>query len=279
MPFVVLTGLAFVKLPEPFYPAPSLPFAASRGRDGCYRVRRDRVGRHRGRGAPGEVPRRRGWQGVSVWRYLLTPATGWNRRAAAWGVVALLVVSAAALAVAPAFMPAGYDWVRHTTSESAAQGLAGAWVARLGFVAFGLAVLWLAAGAAPTWGRGAVWMHAAFGVCMVGTAAFSHMPWWEGAAFDPVEDLLHSVTATVMGFAFVFGVMLRLAQRWFGGASAGGAPARGGRRVVLDVVAVVAASVIPLIMMFEADVAGLVQRLMFAVAYVWYAAAALEAGG
>ena len=76
-----------------------------------------------------------------------------------------MVVSVAALAVAPAFMPAGYDWVRHTTSESAAQGLAGAWVARLGFVAFGLAVLWLAAAAARSWGRGAVWMHAAFGAC------------------------------------------------------------------------------------------------------------------
>ena len=55
--------------------------------------------------------------------------------------------------------------------ESAAQGLAGAWVARLGFVEFGLAVLWLAAGAAPGCGRGAVSMHAAFGVCMVARAA------------------------------------------------------------------------------------------------------------
>lgn len=115
---------------------------------------------------------------MSVWRYLLTPASDADRRATAWGVIALLVVSAAALVLAPAFMPAGYDWVRHTTSESAAQGLAGAWVARLGFVAFGLA-----------------------------------------------------------------------------------------------------ASAIPLIMVFQADVAGLVQRLMFAVAYVWYAAAAWEVGG
>lgn len=96
---------------------------------------------------------------MSVWRYLLTPASDADRRAAAWGVIALLVVSATALALAPVFMPAGYDWVRHTTSESAA------------------------------------------------------------------------------------------------------------------------ASVIPLIMVFQADVAGLVQRLMFAVAYVWYAAAAWEAGG
>ena len=143
---------------------------------------------------------------------------------------------------------------------------------------FGLAVLWLAAGAARSWGRGAVWMHAAFGVCMVATAAFSARPWWEGAAFDSVEDLLHSVTATAMGFAFVFGVALRLAQRWFGGSFAGSVAARGRWGVVLDVVAVAAASVIPLIMVFQADVAGLVQRLMFTVAYVWYAAAAWEAG-
>ncbi len=99
---------------------------------------------------------------------------GVSRRCAAVGVIALLVVSAVALAVAPVLMPAGYDWVAHTTSESAAQGVAGAWVARLGFVA---------------------------------------------------------------------------------------------------------ASVIPLVMVFQADAAGLVQRLMFAVAYVWYAAAALEGGG
>ena len=53
----------------------------------------------------------------------------------------------------------------------------------------------------------------------------------------------------------------------------------GRRGAAAGVVAVVAASVIPLVMVFEADVAGLVQRLMFLVAYVWYAAAALETGG
>ncbi len=119
-------------------------------------------------------------------RRRLMPAAKVSRRGAAVGVIVLLVVSAVALAVAPAVMPAGYDWVAHTTSESAAQGLEGAWIARLGFVAFGLAVLSLAAGAAPTWGWGAVWMHAAFGVCLVATAAFSARPWWDGAPFDAV---------------------------------------------------------------------------------------------
>jgi len=86
------------------------------------------------------------------------------------------------------------------------------------------------------------------------------------------------------GFAFVFGVTVRFAQRWCGGgsgggASAGGAPTGGWRAAAFDVVAVVAASVIPLVMVFHAAAAGLVQRLMFAVAHVWYADAALEGGG
>jgi hypothetical protein len=52
-------------------------------------------------------------------------------------------------------MPESYDWIEHTTSESAAQGVEGAWLARLGFLSFGLAVLWLSTGIKQTWARGA----------------------------------------------------------------------------------------------------------------------------
>jgi hypothetical protein len=48
---------------------------------------------------------------------------------------------------------------------------------------------------------------------MVGTAAFSHQPWLDGVPFDPVEDFLHSLTATVTGFAFALGVRARFLQR------------------------------------------------------------------
>jgi hypothetical protein len=56
-------------------------------------------------------------------------------------------------------------------------------------------------------------MHAAFGIFMVATAAFSVRPWLEGVAFDFVEDGLHSFTATAMGFAFAFGVLVLFLQR------------------------------------------------------------------
>jgi hypothetical protein len=53
-------------------------------------------------------------------------------------VIAALAASAVALALAPLLMPPSYSWLSMTTSESAAQGVGGAWLARLGFVLFGL---------------------------------------------------------------------------------------------------------------------------------------------
>lgn len=177
------------------------------------------------------------------------------------GVVGLLLLSAISLGVAPLLMPASYSSVANTTSESAAQGVEYAWVARLGFLAFGLAVLWLAAALKQLWARSAQWLHITFGALMTATAAFSHRSWVAGAQFDPVEDVLHSFTATAMGFAFSFGVLARFLQRGHQGE-----PGR-----ALDAVALVAATVIPLLMARFAGLDGVIQRLMFLVADLWYA--------
>lgn len=177
-------------------------------------------------------------------------------------VLGLLAASAAALAAAPAMMPASYSWVAHTTSESAAQGVDGAWVARLGLALFGLAVCWLAAGARRRWGPGQAALHAAFGVLMLAAAAFSARAWWPGAPFDATEDLLHSIAATAMGFAFALGVAAGALRRVRAGAAV---RAR-------DLVAVAASVAIPLGMAALPAAAGVLQRGMFVVAYAWYAA-------
>ena len=171
----------------------------------------------------------------------------------------LLIGSALALTAAPAAMPDTYSWIRHTTSESAAQGVSGAWIARLGFLLFGLAVAWLAVDDRRAWPpitRGAL---VAFGVSMVATAAFSTRPWWPGAAFDPTEDLLHSITATTMGFAFAIGLAARAFTRR-------GDPVG----LALDGLGITASVVLPLAMSLLPDWAGLLQRIMFATAYVWF---------
>ena len=69
------------------------------------------------------------------------------------GVLTLLLLSATAIAVAPLAMPEGYSWISNAISESAAQGQERAWVARLGFLLYGFAVLWLVVLAHGRWGR------------------------------------------------------------------------------------------------------------------------------
>jgi hypothetical protein len=103
-------------------------------------------------------------------------------------------------------------------------------------------------------------MHASFGVLMLGSAVFSVRPGLKGVAFDPVEDGLHSFTATAMGFAFAFRVLVHFLQRL--------SQDRSGW--LLDVIALVAAVGIPLLMVYVSDISGLIQRLMFLVAYIWY---------
>ncbi|MFU8771132.1 MAG: DUF998 domain-containing protein [Anaerolineales bacterium] len=196
-----------------------------------------------------------------MFKTILTPAAGSSSHASATAVVLVLVFSFGSLLAAPLLMPDSYHWIEHTTSESAAQGVEGAWLARMGFLLLGLAVIWLAVIRKVVWPRAAVWMHTAFGVFMVATAAFSVRPWIEGLPYDPIEDALHSFTATAMGFAFAFGVLARLLRRQ-----------RADRLgQLLDVVALAASVGIPLIMVYQADIGGLVQRLMFLIAYLWYA--------
>ena len=165
------------------------------------------------------------------------------------------------LALAPLLMPADYSWIAHTTSESAAQGVDGAWLAQLGVLLFGLSVLWLAALSPLMWGRWAIVFHISFGVFMIGTAVFSAQPWDTGLPYDPIEDLLHSVTATAVGFSFAFGVLVivlrrrrrRLRTRW------------------LDLTAIAASVVLTMGMCAVTDIAGALQRAIFLVAYAWYA--------
>jgi hypothetical protein len=95
---------------------------------------------------------------------------------------------------------------------------------------------------------------------MLGTAAFSHRPWLSSVPFDPFEDLLHSITATGMGFAFA-GLVVAVGLN------------RQDARTLdrsLDGLAVVASVVLPLAMSSGMPTTGLLQRSMFAVAYVWY---------
>lgn len=187
----------------------------------------------------------------------------WARRL----VIPLLVLSAVLVVLAAWAMPAGYSWQFHSISESAAQGQQHAWIARLSFLCHGFAVFCLCVAMRRHWPRLTYWCLLVFALSMCGASAFSHSPWVPGAHNDPVEDALHSVFASAMGFAFCAAVLARLLQR--------GLRASAGR--LLDGFALVVATVVPLVQGSDAGVGGLLQRLMFVVAYVWLGREALRA--
>ena len=180
-------------------------------------------------------------------------------------ILLFLCASVVALLIAPVLMPASYDWIAHTTSESGAQGIDGAWLVRTGFVLYGVAVLLLAA-SKKDWNRLARWIHAIFGLSMIGNAVFSSKPWLTELPFDALEDTLedtlHSWMSGLVGTAFTVGVLvaffLRGKSGWFS--------------KPFDSVAILT-SIIITVIMFSGDegFTGLIQRIMFAVSYLWYA--------
>jgi hypothetical protein len=191
-----------------------------------------------------------------------------NRRWAGLAVAGL-AASALALGLAPLLMPPSYSWVAHTTSESAAQGVPGAWLARGAFLLFGAGVVTIAALSRGRWGRWGAGLHAAFGVLMIAAGTFSARAWEEGWPFSPLEDLLHSVAATAMGFAFAVGVVLVAWERW----------RRRRAWRLIDLTAVIASVALPLAMAGAVGLAGVLQRAMFLVAYAWYGLEATRAWG
>jgi len=187
------------------------------------------------------------------WHALAT----WIRR---WGIIVSLALSAISFRIASDILDDSYDWIAHTTSEAAGQGVAGAWVARVGFLLFGLGVGLLSFGRHRPWLLPARTLHGTFAICMVLVATFSARSWVEGSPYDGFEDGLHSVAATVMGFAFALGVGAVAMEH-----AGDDRPVR-----YLDIIAVIASIALPLGMAWSDSSAGLLQRLMFLIAYAWY---------
>lgn len=200
---------------------------------------------------------------------LLRPAGEPRLRALAVSVLPLLAMSAILVLLAAWFMPDGYSWSFHSISESAAQRQHNGWIARLSFLFFGAAVLVLSLCMRSRWPRLTYWSNLVFAASMFGAAAFSHSPWAPGEPADQIEDSLHSVFASGMGLAFCVGVLARLAHS--------GSRASIGRS--LDILALVVATLLPVLLASDSSIGGLAQRVMFAVAYVWFGREALLALG
>jgi hypothetical protein len=161
-----------------------------------------------------------------------------------------------AMIIGPFFSPPEFSWLRHSTSEQAGQHIAGAWIMRLGFVAFGSGTL---SAALIDW-RTRPLVRAGlvmFGLGLIGTAAWSNASILPGVSSDIREDWLHSVASGVVGTAFAAACAARLFVP-------GGA-----RSSWIGWVGLVVAVAVPLAMGALPEFRGILQRAMFVVSFVF----------
>ena len=169
-----------------------------------------------------------------------------------------LVASALLLIAAPVLVAHGYDWRRHSISESAAQGVRLAWVARAGLFLLG----WAACARAPGAPGLALGMQVGlftFGVAMMCSAIWSKRPWSDAMVFDARVDRRHSLAAKTAGVAFVVAAISQLT-----------AQLHTGRELrPLTWLALLTAIACPIVGARMPSINGVAQRLMFGVCYVW----------
>lgn len=175
------------------------------------------------------------------------------------GACLLLAASALLVLLAPRAMPRSYSWISNTISESAAQGVPRAWIARSGFVGLGSGAVLASLACSDFWGVAGSILVGAFGVLIMCTAWVSEKPWVAGVAYDINQARLHSIAAGTAGVLYTCGVVVVLladdaAPLWL-------------RAVTL--VAALSAVVLPVAMALQPRRAGMYQRAMFGLCYAW----------
>lgn len=177
-------------------------------------------------------------------------------------LVAIIVLATSGLLflLAPLAMPFDYSWVSNSISESGAQQLTGAWITRLGFLSFGLGVILTALVNWSTWKSAGAWLLSGFGFLMLTVAAFSTKQWDLSVSFNELENTLHSVSASVMGFFYGIGVLLVILAE------------KNASLVVklLGWAAVITSISMPILAGVVPGFGGVFQRLMFAIAIAWF---------
>ncbi len=155
--------------------------------------------------------------------------------------------------VLPIFSFEGYSIIRNTTSHLGAQGSPNAWIMNLLFITLGLTSLRIVLSSK-------VYFHqmigSFFGVSLLLTGLFRH-----GSLIDPstsnlLLDQMHSIFATTTGISFVF-------------LSFGHAFMTKARQKIAGFLLGIISTLISFGMMIFPDYMGLLQRLMFILAFGW----------
>ncbi|HPT79084.1 MAG TPA: DUF998 domain-containing protein [Candidatus Atribacteria bacterium] len=149
-----------------------------------------------------------------------------------------------------------YSIIRNTTSHLGAQGAPNAWIMNMTFILVGISCILEA------------WLHlrrywflllllCIFGLNLVLVGIFSHAPIVEGAVYDALEDRLHSIFASIAGFSFTaFAISSAFIEKTT-------------RHRAADMSVGLTAALLSLLMACLPDYAGLWQRVLFTVSFIW----------
>lgn len=174
--------------------------------------------------------------------------------AALFGIATILV----AMLVGPLLSHPDYSSISHSTSALAGQKMPNAWIMRAGLGGYGAATAF-AALVTVTRAPAVKIALALFGAGLIGTAIWPHLPIDPALGSDLHLDRLHSWAANLTGFAFAVACLSRLAQAGFP------------RADHLAWAGMAASVAIPQAMSVFPGVEGALQRLMFAVSFLFVA--------
>lgn len=158
--------------------------------------------------------------------------------------------------ILPNFSHEGYSILKNTTSELGAQNTPYAWIMNLVFIAMGLFSIIL------------VWpqlkyfllpkgLIILFGLSLAMTGIFSHAPINNSIEYSILEDTIHSVFATITGFAFTFFAI-----------TIGFIENDKNRKILAFAIAILATVLSIMMSEFEAF-RGILQRIIFITSFGW----------
>jgi len=149
-----------------------------------------------------------------------------------------------------------YSIIENTTSHLGAQSSPNAWIMNISFILVGITCILEA------------WLHlrrflfhkillSIFGLSLMLTGIFHHAPIIDGFIFNSIEDKLHSIFATIVGFSFtIYAVSSAFIEKTV-------------RYRIIDIAVGFTATILSVLMSCLPNYSGIWQRAIFVISFVW----------
>jgi len=158
--------------------------------------------------------------------------------------------------ILPFYSADSYSIIKNTTSHLGAQNTPNAWIMNMAFVLVGTFCVLEA------------WLHlrefwfpkillSIFGLGLVFTGMFQHAPIIEGVIFNSLEDKLHSIFSTIVGFSFT---VLAISSAFIEKAA---------KQRIIDIAVGFTATALSILMFYYPDYSGIWQRAIFIISFTW----------